>query len=447
VSVIAGVSVAHDDATVDAVEAAAADEKRRVEALLAREPVLEAFALSTCNRAEAYVVTEDAAAGRRVLEGALPDVPDDAVTQMGHEESLRHLLRVAAGLESLVLGEDQILGQFRRAYETARGVGGPGDLLDEALRKAIHVGERARSETAINDGVVSLGSAAVELAERERDLADATALVVGAGEMGTLAARALSAAGVDELVVANRTVPHAEHVADEVDADAAAAGLNALPALLAAADVAVSATGSDDHVVGAADLRGAGATLVVDIGQPRDVDPAAADLDGVDLRDLDALEAVTDRTRRQRAEAAREVEAMVDAEFERLLDQFKRRRADDVIATMYESADAVKERELAQAVANLEANGGLTDDQREVVESLADALVGQLLAAPTRSLREAAAEDDWTTIDTALQLFDPEFGPDEPDAESPSKPDWVPDDAEMPDHVDVDAGGPDGDGG
>jgi glutamyl-tRNA reductase len=437
VSVITGASVAHDGADVDQVETAAADEKRRVEALLAREPVLEAFALSTCNRAEAYVVTDDAETGRAVLAETFPDVDDGALRLMDHEGSLRHLLRVAAGLESLVLGEDQILGQVRRAYEAARGVGGVGELLDEAVTKAIHVGERARSETAINEGVVSLGSAAVELVERERDVETATALVVGAGEMGTLAARSLAAADVGELLVANRTVPHAEHVADEVDADARAAGLEEVDDLLSAADVAVTATGSDDHVLGPGDVEGAGETLVVDIAQPRDVAPGAAAVDGVDVRDLDALESVTERTRERRRAAATAVERLVDEEFERLLDQFKRRRADDVIATMYESAESVKERELADAVSKLEARGDLTDEQQEVVASLADALVGQLLAAPTRSLRDAAAEDDWTTIDTALQLFDPEFGPERADPESASRPDWVPEDAELPDDVDV----------
>jgi glutamyl-tRNA reductase len=437
VSVITGASVAHDGADVDQVEAAAADEKRRVEALLAREPVREAFALSTCNRAEAYVVTDDAAKGRAVLAETFPDVDDGALRLMDHEGSLRHLLRVAAGLESLVLGEDQILGQVRRAYETARGVGGVGDLLDEAVTKALHVGERARTETAINEGVVSLGSAAVELVERERDVGTATALVVGAGEMGTLAARSLAAADVAELLVANRTVPHAEHVAEEVDADARAAGLEAVDELLSAADVAVTATGSDEHVLGPGDLRSAGETLVVDIAQPRDVAPGAAAVDGVDVRDLDALESVTERTRERRRAAAAAVERLVDEEFERLLDQFKRRRADDVIATMYESAESVKERELADAVSKLEARGDLTDEQQAVVASLADALVGQLLAAPTRSLREAAAEDDWTTIDTALQLFDPEFDPERADPESASRPDWVPEDGEVPDDVDV----------
>jgi glutamyl-tRNA reductase len=424
VSVISGVSVAHGRADVDAIEAAAAgDETGRVERLLRANAVEEAFVLQTCNRAEAYVVTEDGDAGREALSSVLPPLDERVVAEFGHEESLRHLMRVACGLESLVLGEDQILGQFRDAYQRARGAGALGPTLEEAVTKAIHVGERAREETAINEGTVSLGSAAVELAAREYDLDGATTLVVGAGEMGTTAARSFAAAPVGEVLVANRTVPHAEHVAAELDAPARALGLDDLRAAATEADVLVSATGSDEPVIGRETLAGAAETYVIDIAQPRDVAPGAADLPSVTHRDLDSLETITERTRERRREAARRVEGMIDEEFDRLLEQYKRRRADDVIAAMYEGAELVKRREVDEAVRKLEEHGELTDEQREVVESLADSLIGQLLAAPTKSLREAAAEDDWTTINTALQLFDPEFGPEGvmPDEIEPSE--------------------------
>jgi glutamyl-tRNA reductase len=180
--VVCGVAVTHREASVDEIESAGGtDERAVVRDLLASDGVDEAFALQTCNRAEAYVVAEDATAGRAALADFAPDVRDGAVREMDHETSLRHLMRVAAGLESLVLGEDQIIGQVRDAFETARGVGGIGPVLDPAITKAIHVGERARTETEINEGVVSVGSAAVELADRRRDLSGATALVVGAG--------------------------------------------------------------------------------------------------------------------------------------------------------------------------------------------------------------------------------------------------------------------------
>jgi glutamyl-tRNA reductase len=408
--VITGVSVSHDQATVDEIAAAGAtDQQTEVSALIARDDVSEAFALQTCNRAEAYVVTDDPATGRAAFEGFAPDVRDEAVVVMAHEESLRHLMRVAAGLESLVLGEDQILGQVRSAYEDARGAGGIGPMLEGGVTKAIHVGERARTETKLNEGVVSLGSAAAEVAERERTLAGTTVLVVGAGEMGRLAARAFDNRPIDRLLVVNRTLDRAEHVVETLSTAATARSLSALSAAVRAADVVVSTTASERPLIDSQTVADAGETVLVDLAQPRDVSPSAATLSSTTVHDLDTLETVTERTRRQRREAAEAVEAIIDREFERLLDQYKRNRADEVVATMYEGADAVKEAELQQALSQLEAAGDLTDEQRVVVESMADALVNKLLAAPTKSLRDAASEDDWTTIHTALQLFDPTF--------------------------------------
>lgn len=401
--IISGVSVSHRDASVEQIEAVSDGEAETVSTLLAAPGVTEAFALATCNRFEAYVVADDRETATEALDPLVATLQEDAVRELGHEESLRHLMQVSAGLESLVLGEDQILGQVRDAYQAAREAGGIGRLLDDALIKAIRVGERARTETSINEGIVSLGSAAVELAGTECNLAEATGLVVGAGEMGSLAATAL-ADGVADLVVANRTLERAEQVA--ADVGASAIGLDALPVALADADVVVVATDSPDHVVETDVLAEAGETFVVDIGQPRDVEPAATDLPNVTVRDLDALKAVTEKTRAQRREAVASVEALVDEELNHLLTQYKRKRADQVVATMYEGAERVKEAELRKARSQLEAAAN-AEEREAVLDALADALVGQLLAAPTRSLREAAENDDWETIHTAIQLFDP----------------------------------------
>jgi glutamyl-tRNA reductase len=440
--VISGVSVSHVSASVDEIERAGVDSEREaVRDLLAHEAVDEAFVLRTCNRVEAYVVTDDAAAGRRVLDGFAPDVRNGAVVDLDHEAAVEQLMRVAAGLESLVIGEDQILGQFRAAIEAARAVGGVGATLDEALTKALHVGERARTETAINEGVVSLGSAAVRLADRELDgdLDDSVAVVVGAGEMGLLTARALDAAGVERLVVANRTVSHARHVAQDVSCAARAVDLAALPDEVADADLVVSATASPDYVLDEAALADAGETMLIDIAQPRDVDPDVAALSGVVVRDIDDIESVTEETHDRRQEAAARVEAMIETEFAHLMDRFKRTRADEAIGAMYESAERLKRTEVETAVRKLEAQGDLTDDQRETVAALADTLVNQLLAAPTKSLREAAADDDWTTIHTAMQLFDPDFEADAPDlpaSEGPrERPEGIGGDADVPQHV------------
>jgi len=262
--------------------------------------------------------------------------------------------------------------------------------------------------------VVSLASAAAEFLADDVDLASETALVVGAGDIATAAADALAGRDVDPLVVANRTVPNAEGVAASVDAPAEGVGLDDLSDAIERARVAVSATGSCDPVVDVDLLEGGGETAIVDMAQPRDVAPAAGTLPAVEVYDLDDLEEIADATRERLREAADRAAEIIDEEFERLLEQYKRKRADEVIAAMYESAGRVKTRELETAIDKLEARGDLTEGQREAVQSMADALVGQLLAAPTKSLREAAAEDDWTTISTALQLFDPEFEPEGP---------------------------------
>jgi glutamyl-tRNA reductase len=410
--IVAAASVSHSHADVAAIEAACADSQREaVSDLLSVPAVSEAFVLQTCNRAEAYVVAAEETGGRETLADHFAAVDDDAIRELGHEASLRHLMRVACGLESLVLGEDQIIGQVREAYEDARATGGIGPTLDDAVLKALHVGERARDETAINEGAVSLGSAAARLARREHGLRGATALVVGAGEIATLAARAL-ADGAERVIVANRTLPHAEHVVDELDVDGTAVGLDAVPVAADEADVVITATGSDEYVLDRDVLDSAGETFLVDLARPRDVDPVVERSDHVDVRDLDALESVTEANRRRRREAAERVEPMIETEFDRLLTQYKRKRADEVIAAMYEGAERVKARELRTAIGKLEADGdGVTDHEREVLESMADALVGQLLSPPTRSLRDAAENDDWTTINTALQLFGPGLEP------------------------------------
>ncbi len=409
--VVSGVRVSHESASLSELEAASADsEADALEELLVQPAVEEAFVVQTCHRSEAYVVADEPRSGRRALAAAGFDPAAEGAVSMGHEESLRHLLRVAAGLESLVVGEDQILGQVRDAYDTAQDAGAIGHVLRQAVTKAIHVGERARTETAINEGVTSLGSAAVRLVEGEVDVDGATALVVGAGEMGALAAKAFASAGVDRVVVANRTPARADRVAAAVDADAETASLEAAPEHADEAAVVVTATSSPEYLLDEDTLAEAGETTVVDLAQPRDVAPDAAAVDGVSVHDLDDLEAVTESTREQRRDAAREVEAMLEAEFQRLLSQYKRKRADEVIARMYESADRLKAREVSTAVSKLEAaEGEVSDEEREVLESMADALVSQLLAAPTKSLRDAAEEDDWSTIATALELFDPDF--------------------------------------
>jgi len=405
--VVSGVRVTHDRADVAALEAARFDDWRdRIDELLAADGVAEAAVIQTCNRVEEYVVADSAEAGRAALS-TFPELPEEAVVETGHGESLRHLLRVATGLESQVLGEDQILGQVREAYAEADERGALGDVLEPAFLKAIHVGERARTETAINEGIVSLGSAAIDLAAAEEGLEGATVAVIGAGEMARTVAKSLPE-GVREVHVLNRSPERARRLGADVHPPVSCDGLDALSAHLAEADVAFSATGSSEPVIDAGTAVDAGETLLVDLAQPRDVAAGATDREGVRVRDLDGLQSVTESTHEERREAAREVEAIVEEEFDLLLDQYKRARADAVISGMYRGAERIKEAEVRRALDRLD----LDAEDEEVLESLADSLVSQILAVPTKSLRDAAGEDDWETISTAIDLFDPTGGAD-----------------------------------
>ena len=405
--IISGISISHENATLDQLETATgADQSELVRTLCAEAGISEAFVLQTCNRVEAYVVAETAEEGSAVLIDFLDSVSEEVIREFGHEASLKHLLRVAGGLESLVIGEDQILGQIREAYEAARHAGGMGPILGEGVRKSLRVGERARAETAINEGVVSLASAAVRLAAEKHGLQGTTAVVVGAGEMGQLAAKHLDGS-VEELVLANRTVRRAESVAQSVSdpESVETAGIDDLQGIFSRGDVIISATGSDEVIISRAELEEIGDSFIVDITRPRDIPPAAEECPNLTVYDLDSLESVTDKTRQMRREAALEVEAIVEEEYERLLTQYKRKRADQVISAMYEGAERIKTRELEEMFEKL----NLDNESEEVVQSMADSLVSQLLAPPTNSLRDAAEADDWTTIHTALRLFNPEL--------------------------------------
>lgn len=406
--VVSGVRVTHREGSVAELEKAAYEESQgRVRELVGREPVSEAFVFQTCNRVEEYVVTETPEAGQVALAD-FSAVDAANVIETGHESSIRHLLRVAAGLESQVLGEDEILGQLRSAYTEMSESGGIGPVLDAALLKAIHVGERARTETSINEGIVSLGSAAVELATQKYDLAEATAVIVGAGSMAERIAASLSGTDLPELRIVNRSVENAAALAEEVSIESATAGLDELPAHLAAADVVISSTGSQLPIIDEGAASGIGETVMIDLGQPHDIAADVRSLPETEVFDLDDLTAVTASTHAKRADAAESVEAIVDDEFDLLMDQYKRNRADTVIAGMYRGAEQMKEREVSRALAQLDEHTELTDEGQEIVEELADSLVNQLLAVPTKSLRDAAAEDDWETIVAAIELFDPE---------------------------------------
>jgi len=376
----------------------------------------EAVALSTCNRVCVYAAGEDGEAlrTRAVAELAALGSLDAAGLEPSlyaktDGEAARHLFRVAAGLDSMIPGEAQILGQVRGAFEAAASRGATGPVVDRLFRQALHAGRRVRNETAIGETPSSVSAAAAELAARVfDDLSARRVLIVGAGKMGELAAADLLARGVGSLVVANRSLERGAQVAARLGGRAVS--LDALPDEVAEADVVIASTGSRELILSARQVesvlrrRRGRPIFFIDIAVPRDLDPAINDLDGCFLYDIDDLERVVERSLTNRREASARAEAIVAQEADAFIAWQRSLDVVPAITSLRRRAEAIRSSELARARGRLE---GLSPSQRVAVESLTAQIVNKLLHAPTVRLKEAAAGADGVAYaDTMRHLFD-----------------------------------------
>jgi glutamyl-tRNA reductase len=272
--------------------------------------------------------------------------------------------------------------------------------------KALHVGERARSETSINEGNASMGSAAVEMArENLGSLEGVKVVVVGAGEMGELVARSLAErdAGYDEVLVANRTYDTASRLADEIGGEPVRFG--EITGQLEETDILVTATGAPHMIFDGTDLGGHD-LVVLDLANPRDVAGDAAEAEGVDLIDIDDLAGVSDSSVEERRRASEEVEAMIDEEIEVLREKMKEKRAMEMLSKIYTRAEEIRSEETREAIRKLETGGrNLDDREREVIDDLTNSLVNQLLSTPTEALKNAAQDEDYETLRSASEIF------------------------------------------
>ena len=415
------VGLSHRTVPLDLLERMAVGDARLSKALadlMRREFVSEGVVLSTCHRVEVYVVAErfhGAAQDVRNFLSELAFVPpeefSDHLYTYVDEAAAAHLFGVAAGLDSLVPGESQILGQVRDAWERARAEGAAAGRLSALFRRAVEVGKRARTETAIGRGITSVAHAAVAMAaDRLGTLAGRRIVVLGAGEMGKGTASALAAAGAGggELVVVNRTSERAKAVAQRVGGRGVP--LEQLPAVVAEADVLLSSTGAPGVVVEEADLataivaRTERPLLVVDLGMPRNVDPAVGDLPGVTLLDLDDLRAFADAgIDARRGEVAR-VRAVIAEELARYTADLAAREVAPTVTALRAHVDALREQELERHRHRL---GALDPRQQEAVEALTRRIVAKLLHEPTVRLKDAAGSPRGERLAGALrELFD-----------------------------------------
>ena len=364
--------------------------------LLSRPNVDEAVLVSTCNRTEVYAVAERFHGAFQDIRDFLCDVAGMAPEQLQphlysqHDAAAAaHLFSVAAGLESAVLGESEILGQVRTAWATAQAEGAAKSALNLLFRHALEVGKRARTETAIGRSTASVSHAAVEMvAERFGPLQDAKVLVVGAGEMSEGIVSALTGAGVGHVTVVNRTHERAVELAQRLAGRAVP--FIELPAALADADVLLTSTGSGTVVVEADVVERAKAgrpLLVVDVAVPRDVDAAVADLPGVTLLDLDDLRDWAARGIAERAVEAARVRLIIAEEVVNYGEVVVARQAAPLVAQLHEHAESVRAGELARYRNRL---GELDERERDAVDALTRAIVAKLLHDPTVNLKRDA---------------------------------------------------------
>ncbi|MDQ3979619.1 MAG: glutamyl-tRNA reductase [Actinomycetota bacterium] len=414
------VGLSHRTVPLDLLERLAVPRNRLAKALgdLGSRPfVSEAVLLSTCHRTEVYVVAER-------FHGAVQDVrhflsetafapPEefsDHLYSYNDETAAHHLFRVAAGLESVVVGESQILGQVRDAWEAAREEGTAGPRLSALFRHAIEVGKRARAETGIGRGIASLSQAAVFMArEQLGTLNDKRILVIGAGEIGERVVADLPTShGAADVLIANRTWERAVALAARVGGRAVQ--LDALPGALAEADVVFTSSSGVEVVVEhemlapVAAVREGRPLLMVDLGMPRNIDPAVRLVPGVTLLDLSDVQSFVRVGLDQRRKEVGAVRTLVAEEVARYLDATTARRVAPTVGALHDRGEQLRTAELDRFRARL---AGLDPRQREAVEALTRGLVAKLLHEPTVRLKDAAGSPRGERLAEALrELFD-----------------------------------------
>jgi glutamyl-tRNA reductase len=407
------VGVNHRTAGLDDREALALreDETRALLGdLTGRGLLSEALVLSTCNRIEFYAVAEDVAAADEHIRNAVRAARDRDLLGPGPhryvltgETAVEHLFRVACGLDSMVLGDVQILGQVKEAYALARHAGSAGVVLDRLFETALRAGKRARRETAIGAGTVSVASAAVDLAELHGPLRGRRVVIIGAGETARLAARHVAERGPAALVIANRDVKRAAGLAASVGGQAV--GLDALREAISAADVVVSATRAPMPLVGAAmvqqamESRPGRSLLMIDLAVPRDIDPEARHIPNVILHAVDSIQAVVGQGLGQRAAQVPSVERIVRDECARF-DAWRRSlEATPVVVALRDHFERVRLEELERLK-------HAPAEERDRADRLTRALINRLLHVPTLRLKaDAASDEGHRRLTAAQELF------------------------------------------
>lgn len=410
----------HRSAPVELRELLAIPESRMGEALsrlMAYPGIQEAMFLGTCNRVEVYAVVERAEWGFRKLEDFLVSThfslsSDELLPHLyrySDDEAIGHLFRVSASLDSMVVGEPQILGQVKEAYEMALTYRSSGVILNKLVKKAISVGKSVRTNTRIGEYAVSVSYAAVELAKKVfSNLKQRVVLLVGAGEMGKLAARHLVSQGVKEVLLTTRNHHRALHLAERFHGHAVP--YEELHSVLPRADIIICATGAPHYVIAKEDIESAvhqrmnRPIFLIDITVPRNIDPGVKDVDNAFLFDIDDLKAHVGHNQEERLREAEKAEKYVQQEVNCILSWVRGLEATPTIVALRKKAEDIKHLELEKVFNRL---GEISPKDRMVIEGLASSIVNKLLHGPLVTLKaEAQSQNGFAFIEAARRFFE-----------------------------------------
>jgi glutamyl-tRNA reductase len=412
------VGVSHRTAPVDVrerIDFSTRGVEAAVVSLATRPTNSEAAVLSTCNRAEIYLAAEDPDTARddvieflREFHGVAPDDVRPHLYEKQDAEAARHLFRVASGLDSLVIGEPQILGQVKDAYAVASAQQSCGPVLNKLFHGSFLAGKRVRTETSLGEGAVSVSYAAVALARKIfGTLEDRTVLVVGAGEMGKLTAVHLKGQGIRRMVITSRTIGHATALAEAIGATAVP--WERMTAALGEADIVISATGANLPILMRADVaavmkrRRSRPLFLIDIAIPRDIDPAAGELDQVFLYNIDDLQAIVQENLTRRAAEMTRAERIVAEEVDRFAAWLRSRGAIPTVVALRQRFEAIRRSELDRLQHKL---SGLPPEARARVDEVTRLIVEKLLLTPTEQLKALPDNETMTAYSDALtRLF------------------------------------------
>ncbi|MBE6504709.1 MAG: glutamyl-tRNA reductase [Methanobrevibacter sp.] len=359
----------------------------------------EYIEISTCNRKEYYLHNENISFDEELLSHENQNI----IIEYG-ESSVMHLLRMTSGLESMIVGEDQILGQVKDAKAKASKNHHCGKFLDLIFTKAIHVGQVVRNKTNINKGSVSIGSAAVDLAERHLgDLTGKSVLVVGAGKMGKLVAKALAEKNLNAIFVANRTFYVAVELAEDLNGTAIL--FSQLDDYLVNADLVISATSAPHSIINKKRLENIGLNdcelMMVDIANPRDISEDVRDL-GVKLFNIDDLREIADYNTKLREKEFGEAEIIIDEEYHLLKESFKIMEVDDLLSSLRVSMEEIRQRETKKASSKLSD----VDGSSKILNNLTNSIVNKIFFDISQNLKQAAADDKQEILKSAEYIFD-----------------------------------------